>query len=458
MSNLQALSLLLAVGLSALLSYNILHSRRAPSAVIAWLAVVIFVPYLGAALWVLIGARKLRRERRQRLRFSTQLANPTETGGLARMIARIGGTPMLGGNRVRLGMSANAARADLHSVIESARSELHVLVYDIARDASARQVLEALTAAAARGVHVRVLVDDIGSWFLRSTEVRRLRAAGGEIMRFKPFANALLRRMANLRNHRKLVVADRTRVWAGGRNIGDLYLGERNPWQDLSFVAEGPLALAYHDVFRADWAFASGSALGSGKALAVSDSPLQPAIEQVDAQLVASGPDMRDDLWHAALLKACYDAEHRLWLVTPYFVPDEAVLRALTAAVRSGVDLRIYVPARSDNRLIDVVAASYLRELARKGIKVYRYGPGMLHAKAVLVDDALAFIGSANLDPRSFFLNYEVVAVFHDAAVAEQLAGYLRYVEARSSGKGFRAIGILGETVAAAARILSPML
>lgn len=100
------------------------------------------------------------------------------------------------------------------------------------------------------------------------------------------------------------------------------------------------------------------------------DCPLLPAVEQVDAQLLASGPDMRDDVWHAALVKACYDAEHRLWLATPYFVPDEAVLRALTAAVRSGVDLRIYVPARSDNRLIDVVAASYLRELARKGIKV----------------------------------------------------------------------------------------
>ena len=134
------------------------------------------------------------------------------------------------------------------------------------------------------------------------------------------------------------------------------------------------------------------------------------------------------------------------------------MLRALTAAARSGVDVRIYIPARSDNPLVDVVAASYLRELGRKGIKVYRFGPGMLHAKAVLVDDDVALIGSANLDPRSFFLNYEAVAVFHSAAVAGQLADYVRYVEARCSSKGFRSIGVLGETVAAAARILGPML
>lgn len=457
MTEFQALSLVLAVGLAALLSYNILHSRRAPSAVVAWLAVVNLIPYLGAALWILIGARKLRRERSQRLRFSVPQGAP-EAGGLRRMIARMGGTPSLGGNRVRLSTTASAARSDLEEVIAVARLELHVLMYDIARDASARLVLDALTAAARRGVRVRVLVDDVGSWYLLSAEIRRLRAAGAEVMRFKPFANALLQRTANLRNHRKLVVADRQRVWAGGRNIGDLYLCERSPWQDLSFVAEGPLAAAYDDVFRADWAFASGTLIHPGKAASVVDSPLQPALADVDAQLLASGPDMRDDLWHAAFLKACYDAEQRLWLVTPYFVPDEAVLRALTAAARSGVDVRIYIPARSDNPLVDVVAASYLRELGRKGIKVYRFGPGMLHAKAVLVDDDIALIGSANLDPRSFFLNYEAVAVFHSAAVAGQLADYVRYVEARCSSKGFRSIGILGETVAAAARILGPML
>jgi len=458
MSYWQALSLLLAVALSALLSYQILHSRRPPTAVIAWLVFVVFVPYLGAALWVLIGARKLRRERNQRLRFSPQVGAVADVRGLGRMVARIGGTPVVGGNRVRLATTGGAAHADLLALIASAESELHVLVYDIASDRAGRAVLEAFRAAAARGVRVRVLVDDIGSWFLRSAEVRRLREAGGEIMRFKPFANALIQRIANLRNHRKLVVADRRRAWAGGRNIANPYLDDANAWMDLSFVVEGPLALAYDDVFRADWAFASGSAVGGSKAVTVGDATLTPAIANVDAQLLASGPDLRDDVWHAALLKACYNAEQRLWLVSPYFVPDEALVCALIAAVRSGVDLRIYVPERSDNKLVDLVAASYLRDLARKGIKVYRYGSGMLHAKAVLVDHNLAIIGSANLDPRSFFLNYEVTALFFNVEVAEQLAAYLQFLEARCSSKGFRAIGVLGETVAAAARILGPML
>ncbi|MFO1493363.1 MAG: phospholipase D-like domain-containing protein [Lysobacterales bacterium] len=458
MTDLQTLSLLLAVGLSALLSYNILHSRRAPAAVVAWLAVVNLIPYLGALLWILIGARKLRRERSQRLRFSLPAGQPPEPAGLARMIAHMGGSPVSSGNRVRLALDGPAACADLHDLIEDARAELHVLMYDVARDASAQRVLQALGAAAARGVRVRMLVDDIGSWFLLGSEIRRLRRAGAEVLRFKPFTNALLQRTANLRNHRKLVVADRLRVWAGGRNLGDRYLLERQAWQDLSFVAEGPLAQAYDDVFRADWAFASGTPVVTGTPLPRPHPEWGAALPAVDAQLIASGPDMRDDLWHAAFLKACYEAEQRLWLVTPYFVPDEAVLRALTAAARSGVDVRAYVPARSDNPLVDVVAASYLRELGRKGIKVYRYGPGMLHAKAVLVDAQCALIGSANLDPRSFFLNYELIAVFHDAGVAGQLADYLRTIEARSSGKGFRPIGILGETVAAAARILGPML
>jgi cardiolipin synthase len=179
-------------------------------------------------------------------------------------------------------------------------------------------------------------------------------------------------------------------------------------------------------------------------------------VEGVVTQVIASGPDQREDLWHMAFIKACFMARERLWLVTPYFVPDDAALNAICTAARCGVQVRLLVPRKSDNALVDLVSRSYLREVQSVGVKVHRYKPGMMHSKAVLSDDHV-LLGSANLDARSFFLNYEMMLSCHSPQLAAQLAQYFEFCSARSA-KGVPPLGRLRESLASLARLLAPLL
>lgn len=328
-------------------------------------------------------------------------------------------------------------------------------------------MLRALKRACERGVAVRLLVDDLGSWSLAGNHMQRLERSGGRIRRFKPLLAALRARTANLRNHRKIAVADGARAWAGCRNVGDVYLAdhaEQSRWTDLSYNIEGPAAAVLDEICRCDWHFATGQTLPPAKsvALASEDRILGGAEDLATAattrvQVLASGPDHRDDPWHAALLKALMGAKRRLWIATPYFVPDEAVQHALLIAARSGVDVRLMIPKRSDSRLVDFVARTYLRDLARAGARVLRYEAGMLHAKLALVDDDIV-TGSANMDARSFFLNYEVVLHFSDdAALLAELEGWYTRAETRSL-LGVRPYAVWRETLADLARLLAPMM
>lgn len=444
--------------ISLLLILQVLGERRSPSATAAWVLMIFAIPYVGALLYLIAGARKVRpRETRIRKPAWHELEErPLDAASaLDRMLRRLGCAAATFNNRVELLVEAGIARRELLRIIAAAERELFVSIYALHWDKVGREVICALTEAARRGVRVRMLVDDLGSWPLRSEVVADFRAAGGELQRFKPVWYFLLRRLANLRNHRKIVVADGQQAWTGGRNIGEDYLAdgaEQARWADLSLSIEGPAAAALEEICRADWRFASGQNLRSAPAR-----PL-PSVSAgaVITQVISSGPDQRDDLWHMGFIKTCFEARERLWLVTPYFVPDDAALNAITTAARCGVDVRVLVPRRSDNLLVDMVARSYLRQIQRLGVKVYRYRRGMMHAKAVLSDQTV-LIGSANLDARSFFLNYEVMVACEDAALSNQLAHFIEHACARSI-VGVRALGRLRETLASTARLLAPLM
>lgn len=437
-----------------MLAYAVIRERRPPAATLAWIVFVLALPFVGVLVYLLIGTRKRSRKERTRLRTPVDFPrmNSDERVSLAGFLAGLGQAGP-SANRVAVHAEAGEARRALLALIDGAERELSFVVYTFERDDVGREVLRALRRACERGVTVRLLVDDLGSWHLGRTHMDKLERSGGRVGRFKPLWYALRARTANLRNHRKIVVADGARAWTGCRNIGEVYLedhAEQTRWADLSYVIEGPAAAVLDEICRCDWQFATGEALPPAKAVEVHDAATL-------VQVLASGPDLSDDPWHTTLLKTLMTAQRRVWIATPYFVPDEAVQHALVIAARSGVDVRLLIPKRSDSRMVDWVARTYLRDLARAGVKVLRYEPGMMHAKLMLADDAVV-TGSANMDARSFFLNYEVVLHLdgNDALRAELEAWYTR-LETRSLA-GVRPYAVWRETLADLARLLAPMM
>lgn len=377
-------------------AYLIIRERRPPPATIAWLVMVLAFPFLGALTYLLVGTRKRRSKHRERLRKPLDGAEAVglEPGSLGDFLSGMSHAAA-SRNRVAIHHDADEARRALLSVINGATRELHFVVYTFELDDAGRLVLDALREACKRGVSVRLLVDDLGSWKLSRPHLDRLMQTGGKVGRFRPMLAAVHARTANLRNHRKIVVADSCRAWVGCRNVGNAYLSKRggeSRWVDLSVSVEGPAAAAFDEVCRGDWSFATGEALPVPRARSLSDLPVQrssgPRSSSVaTVGVLASGPDQRGDQWHGLVMKALMAARNRLWIATPYFVPDEAIGHALAIAARSGLDVRILLPNRSDNAAVDIVARTHLRDLSRAGAKVFRYGPGMMHAKLLVVDD-----------------------------------------------------------------------
>jgi cardiolipin synthase len=265
---------------------------------------------------------------------------------------------------------------------------------------------------------------------------------------FMPLLHNPLRGRTNLRNHRKLVVADASLLWAGGRNLAAEYFVDRPgrpAWMDLSFTVHGPLAAHAQSLFDHDWSIASGrgprgaaaasTTAGTGQPLPRAETELTDARKpggDVDAvaQIIASGPDLADDTVYALLVSAAYQARKRIRIATPYFVPDDALLSALCLACRRGVRVTVLIPARSNHRLADIARERSVRQLVQAGGEVL-LDPGMMHAKAIVVDDRLALCGTANLDTRSLLLNFEVMVAFYGAG---EIAWLDAWISRRADG------------------------
>jgi cardiolipin synthase len=337
------------------------------------------------------------------------------------------------GNAVDVLETGEEAFAAILEMIADARETLHVTTFILADDEAGRAVLDALTRKAAEGVRVRLLLDDVGCWWLRRRALDPLLKAGGRVAYFMPMLHIPFRGRANLRNHRKLVIADGREAVAGGMNLTSVYMGplpDPDRWRDLAVTVEGPAVADLDWLFRSDWKFVTGETLP-----APPPSPdLAPAPEApADAprvQVVASGPDVQGDPLYESLLSLTFFARRRVWIVTPYFVPDEMLVRALVLATRRGIDVRLIIPRRSNHPITDYAREGYIRELHEAGAEVLLYRPTMLHAKAVLFDDRLAVIGSANMDNRSMFLNYEVALYLFDAQRAADVARWMERLAA----------------------------
>lgn len=397
------LTIVIGVAVVMLAAVLVLQQRRTPQSTVAWLLFFTALPYLAIPVFLALGFRKSA-ARIARLDAPAESAVAAPQPDLAATFSAFGLPPATGGARVSLLASGEEAHREAMAAIEGARETLDLTFYLIANDDVGRTFVEALARKAAAGVRVRLIIDYLGGLAKPRAALRALKAAGGEVRYFSPLVSLPDRGHMNLRNHRKMIVADDRLVFAGGRNIGEDYLGpgpdERARWRDLSFTVSGPVAASYAALFRSDWAGCGGRANESPAA--APDAATGGAV----AQLVPSGPDTRDDPLHDGLVQAIHSARRRVWVATPYFLPTEELEHALATSARRGIDVRIIVPAKSNHRIADFARGSYLRSLMGAGCRVLRFGPGMLHAKAGVVDDA-AWIGSANFDIRSMLLNFE---------------------------------------------------
>ncbi len=321
-----------------------------------------------------------------------------------------------------------------------------------------RHFLDLLTEKARQGVDVRVLMDGVGSLHTPMRFFRPLMAAGGKVSVFLPVLHRPFRGRTNLRNHRKITVIDNRYLMAGGANIGKDYMGPcryEKRWKDLAFVLEGPSVSRWVNVFSGDWEFAAKEAIPAELMQAPATNECSAAAGVV--QMVPSGPDVPNDALSDLILSMIYAAKRRFWVATPYFVPDDAMCKALTLAARRGVDVRVILPENSNHWMPDVVRGLPLRQIQQAGGLILFYTPSMMHAKMLLMDDEAAVLGSANLDVRSLLLNYETAMVVYsrqDIPAVEEYMSNLA-LHSRCGVAEASLTRALGESIV---RLVSPLL
>ena len=398
---------------------------RAPTTAIAWVMGLALLPYLILPMYMLFGRRKVRPAQLPRPRRAVAAAHWAsdliESFNLA--------PPSL--CDVQMHADGLAARTALWDTIARAKHRIDVCTFIIGEDALGSEAVARLAARAREGVKVRVLLDGFGAMRLPRRYFDTLREAGGEVAVFRPLFSLRIAGPRNLRNHRKLVLADDNFMWSGGRNLaGEYFLGkddggderEQGPWPDISFTIHGGVAAAAAHQFEQDWA-----SVRQQPARAIAG--VHELRHGTAAQFLPSGPDQVEDTAHALLVGACFRAERRILAVTPYFIPDDGLRDALRLAARRGVEVTLVIPARSNHRLADFARTRAMRDLAAAGVRFVLL-PFMAHAKAVVVDDGLAVSGSINLDLRSLLLNHEAAVVFYATADIDWLASWIAQLAA----------------------------
>jgi cardiolipin synthase len=402
-----------------------------------WVFAILAFPGLGAVAYLMLASPSIRRARRRKRRANEaaraavgrdgaeaheeageELAPP---GSLPRLAGAVTGLPPTAGNRVELLADDERAFLRIEEALAEAKRSIWAEYYIVKNDATGRRFMELLREKAAQGVEVLFLYDGVGSLRLDEHRLAALRHAGGRASIFLPLNPLRQRWSVQLRNHRKIVVVDGELGFTGGMNIGDEYSGlarkkGRTHFRDSHLALRGPCVRDLAQIFAEDWAFATGEPLRE-----LPQAPPSEAGRSV-VSIVPSGPDQKRNAIGLVYFSAVAGARRRVWLTSPYFVPDESISRALESAALRGVDVRLLVPAKSDVALAQLASRSYFPRLVAAGVAVYEYLPSMHHAKTMVVDDELSMVGSANVDVRSLRLNFELSALVHDRDLAARLS------------------------------------
>ncbi|MDR2154357.1 MAG: cardiolipin synthase [Burkholderiaceae bacterium] len=423
---------------SVVLTVWIIMQRRSPVSTLAWIVVLNLMPVIGLLVYAAFGPQRVRRQRLRRWHRRAAAMSRQEREAMraehaqaplwasqhAKLIERACGLPVSSARQVDILSGGGVTLAALLDEIGHAKRHIHLEYYIFEPDQTGVRLLRALCDKALTGIKVRLLVDAIGSARLLRRGHRplldELRAAGAELAVFHPARLDRLRPLVNLRTHRKIAVVDGRTGFVGGINITDDENEQIHPehaYRDTHLLIRGGAVRWLQYLFLQDWRYAEGSPPAPGEDLLPHEPP-----GNLPVQVVASGPDADTEALHRALIDALNLARERIWLATPYFVPTEPALMALTNAALRGVQVKLIVPERSDSRIVTAAARSYYQELQDAGVRVFEYRGRMFHAKTLLVDDYYGMVGSANFDNRSLRLNFEVAAVVLGREFNQQLA------------------------------------
>jgi cardiolipin synthase len=452
----------------------VLLTKKEPTSAVAWCLAVLLMPLVGALLFWFFGYNRVHRQvRRKRAHLAQyreshpprrreadrETASDPAAPEIAQQALRAHAYPASAGNAVVLYHDTSDAYHALFDAVREAMHHVHLEFFSIHGDESGTRLLDLLAEKARAGVQVRLLLDAVGSLYLRRRAVRNLLEAGGKKAIFFPLNRLRSLVQVNMRNHRKIVVVDGRIGFTGGMNIGDSYLG-KDPyfgyWRDTFLRIDGPAVAGLQRTFAEDWDFTTEEAL-TGAAYFPDLPPAGDAVVQV----ATGGPDQSVNCIREIYFMGMVSARQRLWIASPYFVPDQGLLDALRLACYRGADVRLLTIHRPDHYLAFYAGRYYFTELLEMGIRVYLYRKGMMHSKFMLVDGSWGLVGSANLDIRSLRLDFEAGVILHSAAqVSEMEAAFERdladseLLDAKSFASRSMSIRLLEN----ACRLLAPAL
>jgi len=423
---------LLNIVLVLMTIFHMLYQRRSPQNLVAWILALILLPFIGIFLYVIFGSRKLLYKKNKPNISLETLITSRPKKGLAKLndtllcANQINSTTL--GNKVTFHQSAVETYQQFMQALESAESQIFLETYSFELDKTGQEILEILVRKASSGVKVRLLMDAVGSLsiYQNQRKLNALTRVGGQYSFFQPLFKNLLNSQLNLRNHRKIYLIDNHILFTGGMNLSNNYFGsqanepKKGYWIDLLFKIEGPIIEHYQKIFNEDWHYTTQEHTPLSK-----ETIPEHTTDQSFMQTIPSGPDINSDALLESLLQSIYFAKRQIIIVTPYFIPDSAIMNALMVTIKRGVKVILITPETSDHLIFDLGRGSFMRDFLENGGDVYCYAQGMMHAKLVLIDDKAALFGSANLDYRSLFINYEVTNVIYSKQFITQLSNWI---------------------------------
>jgi len=425
---------------------RIIYDTRSHTKTLAYLVFAIFVPVIGIIFYLLFGtnyrkrklyskklvendalAKKLEGEifKYSKKAFDRNDPDVQEYKELALMLLKDNKSPLTSNNDVKILVNGESKFPDVLQAIEAAKDHIHIEYYIYDDDEIGTEVAKALIRKAKQGVTVRFMYDDFGSRSIRKKLIKLLKEAGVKVFPFYRIVFILLANRLNYRNHRKIIVIDGQVAFVGGINVADKYVnkGKKNKlfWRDTHIRIEGPGVRYLQYVFLCDWNFCSKEGVMPNEKFFPLPSSL-PVKGNKIVQIAASGPDSDVPTILFSMLQGINLAEEEVLIATPYFIPGDSILDSMMAAALGGVKVKLLVPGTSDSALVNAAAKSHYKDLLKAGVEIYLYNKGFMHSKTMVVDRKVGIVGTANMDFRSFDLNFEVNAIVYDKDVSEQLA------------------------------------
>ena len=425
-----------------LVCLRIIYETHSSTKIMAYLLFCAFIPVIGILFYLAFGInywkkklyskkmgqdeKVLQQMKKNILQYNETVVELPDTGGnanaeLAAMLIKDLQSPLTRHNRIKLLLNGEEKFPELMKAMAGAKHHIHLEYYIFEQDDTGKTIIELLITKAKEGVQVRFIYDDFGSPAIKNKIEKRLKDAGVEIYPFHKVHFYLLANRINYRNHRKIVVIDGQTGFVGGINVSDKYINNKKQklyWRDTHIRIDGPGVFYLQYIFITDWNFCCPKKLKLKNEYFVQNMAVK---EDVYVQIVSSGPDSVQPSVLFSLLEAIYLATKEILITTPYFIPGDSILDALRIASLSGISVKLLVPGKCDSKLVNAASKVNYNDLLQAGVEIYIYQKGFVHAKTLVTDGKMSMIGTANMDHRSFELNFEVNAIIYDAAFAEKM-------------------------------------